>query len=184
MDKVIKDSFAKAFSDKEIKAACDGKVRIIQYKQLAGISNIDQILNPYGACIILYTTDRNYGHWVTLLRQASGKRKPNLEHFDSYGFKPDDELKFVPDDFKAEDNEDFPYLTRLLYQATLPNGPYNQVTYNEHKLQKYQEGTSTCGRWAAMRVILKDLTLQQFIKLFTKQHFSPDWYVTAMTLFL
>jgi hypothetical protein len=179
MDKAIIYSLNKAFSDHDIYEACDGQVNIYQYKQIKNMQHIDDLLEPYGACVILYTTKKNYGHWVTLLRQAD----KSIEHFDSYGFKPDDELEFVPDSYKHVDAEDYPYLTRLLYDA-VNGGGYKKIIYNEHKLQQYKGNINTCGRWAAMRVILKELSLKEFIKLFTKQHFSPDWYVTAMTLFI
>jgi hypothetical protein len=184
MEKLIEKQYTKAFSDTDIKKLCDNKVKIIMYSKLCKIKDISQILKPHGACVILYETKQNYGHWCVLLEQKSGKKKKNIEHFDSYGMKPDDELAYIPENYKHTGGEDYPWLTYLLAKATSPKGKYNKVAYNDYPLQESKNDISTCGRWCGMRVVLKQLNIDQFIKLFTKQKLKPDWYVTALTSFI
>ncbi len=79
---------------------------------------------------------------------------------------------------RRELGQDLPHLTELLY-----NSPY-QVIYNKVKLQKFKNETNTCGRWCGLRVALRHLNLKQFCSMFLKQKFDPDYYVTALTLFV
>lgn len=187
MDQLIKNSYGKAFSDDDIKTLCDGKVKIVMYSKFKKIKSIDQVLNPYGSCIILYETKQGYGHWCALLtRPTKVKGKiADIEHFDSYGMKPDDELKYVPENYKVEGGEEYPWLTYLLAKATNPKtGRYGRVIYNEYPLQKSKKDTSTCGRWCGIRIVFKHLSIEKFVKLFARQKFEPDWYVTALTTFI
>lgn len=181
MDSLIKKSQSKPFSDQDIKTLCENKVKIVLYSKLKKYSDIDKILDPHDCCIILYETKHNYGHWCALLRQKINE-KLFIEHFDSYGMKPDAELAYVPNYYKKELGEDTPRLTYLLAKAT--QNKYHGVIYNEYPLQKVKNDISTCGRWCGLRIVLKDLTLEEFINLFKKQKFDPDWYVTALTSFV
>jgi hypothetical protein len=177
MDKLIKMSYNKSFSDSDIRRLCDNRVNVIEYEQLQHMRSIDEALGPYGAFILLYETSRNYGHWVAVILHE-GRDGGILEHFDSYALKPDQELNFTPHNLRRELGQDLPHLTALMY-----NSPYN-VIYNKVKLQKFDNGLNTCGRWCAMRVVLRDLPLKKFCSLFMKQNFTPDYYITALTMFV
>lgn len=186
MDKYIKESYGKAFSDSDIKTLCDNKVKIVMYSKFKSIKDIRQVLEPFGACIILYETKQGYGHWCALLLQKSSVkgRVADIEHFDSYGMRPDDELSYVPENLRQSLGEDYPHLTYLLAKATGPKGVFGRVVYNSYPLQKSKKDTSTCGRWCGLRVVFKRLNIDQFIKMFKGQKFEPDWYATALTAFV
>jgi hypothetical protein len=139
--------------------------------------NIEEALGQHGACIILYETRKGYGHWVALLLHKD-KNGKYLEHFDSYALKPDQELNFTSSKMRHELGQDLPYLTNLMYNSDYP------IVYNKVKLQKFKNDTNTCGRWCGMRVALRNLNLKQFCSLFLKQKFEPDYYITALTLFV
>ncbi len=68
---------------------CDAK--IIKYAELRNFHEIDQLLpGEKDYCTILYEDRPNRWHWTTLLKYN------NLYvHFDSYGVKPDSELKWI-----------------------------------------------------------------------------------------
>lgn len=162
---------AKALSNDEISYLLDGKVKVLTYPELSKYKNIDQLLKPYGCAIILYQTRKNFGHWIALIKQG-----PNIiEHFDSYGIKPDNELKFVKSNMRRELGQDYPHLTYLLYHS-----PY-QLSYNQYKLQKMKKNISTCGRWSVARCILKDMPLDEFAKLFKVKGLTPDDVVSMLT---
>lgn len=174
MDKIIQHNFKKAFSDKEIARLCDGKVKIITYKDLKDYKDIDDVLQPYNAVILLYETKPNYGHWVALHKVDS----KTIEFFDSYGLKPDEHLKLVPPKYRHELGEDYPILTEMI-----TNAGYD-LLFNDVKLQKIKDDMSTCGRWAGIRLSCKRLHLKDFVNLFRNQKMQPDWYITVMTMYI
>lgn len=175
MNKIIKELEKMSLSNNEVMKLVNGKANLIQYSELAKVSNIDEILKPYGACIILFLTRKNYGHWTCLF-----KVKPDeLEFFDPYGLFIDDELNFkMPEYFRKKSNQDYPHLTWLLY-----NSPY-KISYNEHKFQKKMKGVATCGRHTAMRLILRYLTLEQYKELIDGSRMDPDKFVTMLTSYI
>lgn len=175
MDRLIKELEQMSLSNQEVMKLIDGKANLIQYPQLAQINNIDEILEPYGACVILFLTKKNYGHWTCLFKVS-----PNtLEFFDPYGLMIDDELNFkMAEHFRRESNQDYPHLTWLLY-----NSPY-KITYNEHKFQKKLKGVATCGRHTAMRLILRHLSLDQYKEFFDGSGMDPDKLVTILTSYI
>ena len=65
--------------------------------------------NEKDYCIILYEERPNRGHWTALL-----KYNGLYEHFDSYGVKPDGQLKWISAKRNRQLNQDEPYLTQLL----------------------------------------------------------------------
>lgn|SRR5574337_1618016 len=168
---LLKELKAKALSNDEIYKLLNGKVKILVYPELSKFKNIDQLLSPHGCAIILYQTKKNFGHWIALIKQG----KNIIEHFDSYGIKPDGELKFVKSYMRKELGQEYPHLTYLLYHS-----PY-QLSYNQYRLQKMQKHISTCGRWSVARCILKDVPLDQFVKLFKVKNYTPDDVVTMLT---
>lgn len=174
MDIFINKLKDKSLSGDDLINLVDGKANILTYPELSQYKNIDQCLKPHNALIILVETKKNYGHWVCLLK--NGK---TLEYFDPYGLKVDDALKFIPAHFRMENNEKFPHLSYLLL-----NSKY-ELVYNHYKLQKFMKDVNTCGRHVAMRIILRNVPIDEYIALLTKtKHYNPDFFVTALTLFI
>jgi hypothetical protein len=172
----IKDLESYSLSDKDVLKIVDGKANFITYDQLKYVDSIDELLEPYGSCIILYLTEPNYGHFVSL--NLVGPNEDVLEHFDSYGIIPDDELREfnISKEVRDEYNEDYPYLLQLMYDS-----PY-ELSFNEHKLQARKNNINTCGRWAAMRSLLRHLPLEEFVDIFQNNKLgTPDEIVTAIT---
>ena len=73
--------------------------------------------------IILYEDKQNRGHWTALL-----KYNGLYEHFDSYGVKPDGQLKWISAKRNRQLNQDEPYLTQLLEKEE-EKYIYNNVGY-------------------------------------------------------
>lgn len=160
-------------SEDDIMRITDNKTKIFLYSDLEKVDNIDDILEPYGCCVILYQLEANVGHWVCLIR----KSKMELEFFDPYGLSIDEELQYSKYNLRRHNGEIVPHLTALIEKSNY------KVISNTEKLQKFKEHVNTCGRWVSMRIRFKDVSLGKFIELFTKnKYYDADFWVSAMTL--
>lgn len=176
MDKLILDAEDVDLSGRDIKRMVDGKTNIMAYEQLKTYSNLEQVLSPYGSCVLLYQTTENYGHWVVLIDRGNKM----LEFYDSYGLAPDEELK-LDNQFhlRIHGGKITPHLGALI-QA----GGWS-VKYNHEQLQEQLSDINTCGRYCVMRLIYKDLSIRKFNDLLTKnKYYHPDFWVSAMTYFI
>lgn len=164
----------RSLSGDEVLDLCKHKAKLILYEDLKKYKDIDDLLYPYDSVIILYeyirTNNESYGHYVCLNRLPSGE----IEHFDSLLFKPDQELGMIPESIKKKTRQNMAYLAKMLFDSHYP------ISYNHYKLQK--DDTSTCGRWAGIRCLLKKLTLDEFANLFLNRKYDPDILITALTM--
>jgi hypothetical protein len=133
-------------SDAEIAAACPG-ITTWLYKDLAKRRTL-----PPLPIAVLYETEPGFGHWVGVLETPEG-----IEHFDSYGLMPDEELDFVPEYYREAFAENAPHMVRLLLNDPRP------VNYSQHKLQGSGR-IATCGRWVVARCRNSRLTTDQFAR--------------------
>ena len=169
MDYLIKMHQKYPFTDNDILKFSN--CNLILYEDLKDYSDIDEVLGPENKCILLYQQEKNYGHWVCLTRARNG----DIEFFDSYGRKPDYQFKYST----YNKNNGPKYLSILLI-----NCPY-RVIYNPFRLQsKRVADMSTCGRWVSLRLHMSDIPVIDFAKMFLNQKFPPDWYATALTMFI
>ena len=167
-----------SFSGADIHEFTDGKCEIITYPMLLQYNNIHEPFNGKKALVLLYETGPNYGHWTCLLKHPNNV----IEHFDSYGLIPDDELKFIPKKYRKESGQDHNYLTELLYKSGC------DIEYNHTVLQKYNKDAgydnATCGRWCAVRIYFRRVPLKKFVKIMKsgeKYGVSPDDVVVYLT---
>ena len=133
---------------------------IIRYLDLKKYNRLPKL-----PLVILYEVKPKFGHWVTLLKTPQG-----IEWFDSYGYAPDMELNFVPDELKSDN--------KLLLNMIKHR---EDVNYNPYPLQKGLD-TATCGRWVILRNIFNYLTTDEFKNMIDKTskelNMSPDEIVT------
>lgn len=159
-----------ALGDNELLTIMKGKVKIIEYPEIVKYKTIDDLLSPYNNVIILVETEKSRGHWIALF-----KDNRNIIHFfDSYGFDMDDELKFIPGQFKQRNGYWFPLLTYLVAMSGLP------YTHNKYKLQSWRKGINTCGRWCCWRLLNTNMSDDAFGKQM-KNYKDPDLVVTKIT---
>ena len=111
---------------------------------------------PQLPIIILYEIKKDFGHWVIVLRTSEG-----IEHFDSYGFKPDEELSFIPPEYKKASGQDKQHLLKLLYESG------ENIHYNDYVFQGAPP-TATCGRWCIFRFMFSYLNIDQFAEMIKK----------------
>lgn len=177
-DDIIKHYQDIALSNSEVLKLVDGKANVILYPDLYKYNTIDEILNPYGACILLFEAKPSYGHWCCLFKN----RNNLIEFFNPYGGFPDDSLEYIPERFRKISNQDYPHLSWLLI-----NSPYD-LSYNEFKFQKHNEAIKTCGRWCALRLLCRNMDLYDFHKMieyYTKLfNITGDEFVTLLTMYI
>ncbi len=160
-------------SSEDIERMLDGKTRIMSYRQLMKKKNLKQVLEPFGSAVILYETKDAFGHWVALI-----KRGDTVEFFDPYGYKPDDQRKFIPAAYKKQH-----YPEKHLVKLLLDSG--YKIRYNHFELQdRNKHDMSTCGRWVVLRILLKDLDEHQFKQIMTSKKMKPDYKATIATMSL
>ena len=179
MDKLIQKAQEKSLSNSELLCLIKDKANLITYPMLKGATSIDSIMK-HGACIILYLTAPHYGHWVCVFYRKNRKGQKIIEFFDSYGYQPDQEKQWLDVDTENELGMGPNYLSRLLSKSKY------EIEYNHHKFQKGGKNNAVCGRWVALRLNMRHLTLEEFHKLFDINKpikITGDWLVTALTLF-
>lgn len=143
-----------ALSKTDIQNAFNGKIKVVLYSDLKQYKTIQDLLEPYNRVVILYYWRKFSGHWICVFKNKNG----NIEVFDSLSSWIDDTLKDINIDFRKETDQDYKYLTKLLYDCNCP------VEWNDFKLQS--NNAKTCGRWVIYRLKRNDLTIEQFQDLF------------------
>lgn len=172
MDLVLRQAEEISLTEDDLRKIANDKVKIIRYVDLENIKNIDELLNPYGAVIILYQTELNYGHWCSLMRMSENR----LEFFDSYGVDIDKELKYSAFHLQRHEGNIVPHLSALIDKSNY------SYYYNSYELQKIKKDVNTCGRYTALRVKMKDIPLNDFVKLLTENKaYDSDFWVSALT---
>lgn len=174
MNNIIKHYENIALSNHDIMSLLQGKVNIILYPDLHKYQSIDQLLQNYNCCIILYSARPRYGHWCALI-----KRDDEIEFFNPYGGLPDAGLKLINPRFRIESNQFLPYLKMLMYES-----PY-ALHYNEFQFQRKNVYVKSCGRHCIVRVMCKNLNIYQYKKLLDhlRKLFKTDYdgVVTILT---
>ena len=174
MKDLLKDLLSKSLSDEDILRLVDGKANLLLYPDLKDYTHIDDVLGVHKACVILYETRKNYGHWICVLKHND----KHIEVFDSYGTFPDDELKYIPENYRKESGQNHSLLTYLLLTSGC------KIEYNHDKLQKFKKDINTCGRWVAFRLKCRKLPLKKFVKIFKNKKVEPDVLVGILTSIL
>src|SRR6185437_15941702 len=102
MDRILAEGERISYSEEDMRRLCEGKVKVVPYSHAKHAHNLDELLGPNRAAIILYETEPSYGHWCALFEVSSTM----LEFFDSYGGKPDSQLSMVPAHFRQQSGQD------------------------------------------------------------------------------
>lgn len=173
IDRIIADAERYALSGEDILRIADGQCVVISYEDLHNLETLDSVLLPYDAVVILYQTSEDFGHWVTLLRRGN-----TLEFYDSYGLKPDEELDLSNAFHKrVHEGKVVPHLSHLMKQDGY------RVVYNKERLQKNLADVNSCGRYAALRVRLRNFSMNKFNGLLKDNRaYTADFWVSALTL--
>jgi hypothetical protein len=175
---IIKKNEDIALSNYEIDKKLDGKTKVLKYSALRRFNNINDLLEPYKNFILLFMSKPNYGHWTCVLKHSN-----KIEYFDPYGGQsnyPDTILDKIDNNIKKETNQNYPYLTKLLYNSNYP------IEYNNYRFQEMGNSIKTCGRHCIVRILLKDLELEEYYNfmhnLSKSYKMNYDEIVTIITM--
>ena len=149
------NQISKSLSGSEVLKLLDNKANLFSYSQLHTINSIDELLGQYKKCVLLYHTSQNYGHYVCVWENNN-----TLFFFDSYGSKPDTQLKFLPTHLKEELNSNHNYLIRLMFNSG------KKVEFNEYQLQSRENNITTCGRWCVNRLRFPEISIDEYHSIF------------------
>lgn len=131
----------KPMGDDDIKSYFPG-AKVIVYSDLAKYNSIEDLLpGDKDFAFVLLESSPNSGHWTGLLKYGD-----TTEFFDSYGGKPDSQLKWN----KESTNKKLGQGRRLLSEH-LSKWKGN-VVYNPIKYQGNGGDINTCGRHCCFRV--------------------------------
>ena len=176
MDQVINNLKNIALSGNDIFEACEKNINILKNSDMHRFKTIDQVFGQYNGVALLYELKPGYGHWVLLLRH---RKTHTIEFFDSYGFFIDDQLKFINKEFRKQSKQDKRYLSKLLLDSD-----YN-IIYNKTRIQEMKNNISSCGRHLCLRYLMKNIKLEQYIKIIKKSNLKDtDDVVTYLTAFI
>lgn len=176
-DEEVLEEIFKPLDSNQIMKLVNGKANLLDYEDFTKFDNINSAMGEHNALILLYLTGKDYGHWTCVFRTS-----PNtVEFFDSYGYKPDSEFKFIPEHWKEYYNQIYPHMLELLSETE------DNIIYNNHKLQSTEKTPigipATCGYWVATRLNFRDIPINEFAQIFnTLKHnkISPDYMVVAL----
>ena len=143
----------KALSDADLQRILGDDAKIIKYSELSHLNDLDELLpKDKDYCVVLYEERLDSGHWTALLKYDGV-----FEHFDPYGVKPDNQLKWLSMRQRHSLNQATPYLSNLLKKE--------DYIYNNIHYQDPDSFVNTCGSHVAHRLYrLKndDMTLEQY----------------------
>lgn len=164
-----------SISETQIRDFFRGDCLILRYSELKDIHSLDDILDLIPRLFLLYEYKDNYGHWVVIFKTINKKGQHCIEFFDSYGMKPDFQLKGFNKEIRNIYGMEYPYILKLLHDSKYP------IEYNNHKLQKKSDKITTCGRWCIIRSFLDQLPIDKFANLFKKnKKISNDKLITKI----
>jgi hypothetical protein len=158
MNKVLKQYEDIALSNHDVYNLLGGKVNIVLYPDLHNYNTLDQILGPFGACVLLFEAKPKYGHWVCIFKL----NPTEVEFFNPYGGFPDDSLLSINKMYRKKSGQEKPLLSELLI-----NSPY-RLTYNEFAFQSKSPDVRTCGRHCVVRLLKRDLELYKYVEFLNK----------------
>jgi hypothetical protein len=151
----------KSLSDTDIKKFFNNKINVIRYNELNNVDSIDEVLQPYGRCIILIESEKT-NHWVLLQYINKPNNEPYILFFDSYGISVGNEFNEIPKSIQRMTQQDRNVILKLLIDSPL------KIHYNQYRLQKLKNGVNTCGRWCCVKGLLSDMTEDEFAKSIRK----------------
>lgn len=157
--------------DDDLKNILGSNINILSYPDLENYEHIDDIFDDEGRCIILFLTENEFtGHWLCLHKDEDG-----IHYFDPYGKSVDATKKWLSRTKLEQLNQDNPLLINLL------KGSGEPVYYNSFDFQDDRKDINTCGRHCAVRLLFKDLSLDEYLQMIEESKLKPDSFVSNIT---
>ena len=176
MERLIKKSEAVYLSDADIDLITRGEAKVVGFSSLKGVDDLIKVFGEKNCFILFYATESaNVGHYTTFLLHRD---KGVIEHWDSYGYDLDKLIKIS--DYENRQSAGENYIKNSVARAC---ARYNlKFEENKKQFQKKSDMVSTCGRYACVRCIFRDLSLSQFNSMLDSERMPADWIVSALTV--
>tara|TARA_R110000868_G_scaffold122098_2_gene323677 strand:+ start:116 stop:646 length:531 start_codon:yes stop_codon:yes gene_type:complete len=158
-------------SNEDINIMLNG-TKIFKYPDLEDMNSIDEIFDDQGRAVMLFLTkDENTGHWISL-----HKKENIIYYFDPYGYDVDEEKELIPDYKLEELNQEQPFLMDLFKKSKY------KVYSNQYAFQnRNAKNVNTCGRHCVVRLIYKNLDLDDYLDMIKSSGYTPDNFVSKLT---
>lgn len=178
IDKYIKKAESISLTGDDIDRITDKKCNILSYHELEQFTNLEKVLGKWNACIFLYETKLNQGHWCCIFLNTDN----SLHFFDSYGFRCDTELKYADYNLREHNGRQVPHLSGLIDEF-MERYPEVHLYQNTYKYQVMSKDVNTCGRYASYRIKMRHLSDNDFQAMLTKnKHYNSDWWISLLTV--
>jgi hypothetical protein len=135
-------------SSEDIRIICNGKVNIVTYKDLNGLSNFMNLFhkeNNYCVCLLYQFPNTDIGHWVSIIYDEDTDQ---INFFNSYGYNID---------YESNSN----LLTTLLRMTK------KKINVNRVRYQMKDNETATCGIHSAIRCVFHEYNNSEYYKMIT-----------------
>ena len=158
--------------DDDIRKLLGNDIKIWNYPQLKGLSDVREMFDEKGRAILLFPNiSPTAGHWTCLINKPD-----HIEFFDSYGDPPDTEQRGGMSKKRLEQLDiERPDLTRLLRASGKP------VYYNRHPFQSSAPSMASCGRHCVVRLLYAPYSLDKYGSIIKKSGMSADDFVSGLT---
>lgn len=158
--------------DDDIRKLLGNDIKIWNYPQLKGLSDIREMFDEKGRAILLFPNiSPTAGHWTCLINKPD-----HIEFYDPYGDAPDTEQRGGMSKKRLEQLDiERPDLTQLLRASGKP------VYYNHHAFQSSAPSVATCGRHCVVRLLYAPYSLDKYGSIIKKSGMSADDFVSGLT---
>ena len=165
-----------SLSNNDINKILNNKCNIIEYAQLYNVNKLSSIMTLNRPLVILYRSSPKTAHWCCIFLHKDN----NIEFHDSYGLICDQEINKIYNInepfYESYYNNGYKKLSELIL-----NGNYNEIIYNQYHLQKQKTNINTCGRHVCCRLLYKNLSLEEYIKIMKFKNNGLDKQVLELT---
>lgn len=174
MDAVVKTIIDQDLTGTQETQLLRGVANVKSYEQLQGVSDIITFLGPTGRIALFFPVapgSSTPGHWLAVW---FNRKSNTLHHFDSYGFSPQEELRYSTNPAVREQ------LLNRLYIRAQQSGIRLEV--NTFAYQKQGNNVNTCGRHVICRLRFNYMNDAMYQHMMSGQKLSPDRIVTMLTI--
>jgi len=169
-DDIVREAKSEDLTGTEVLELFPNQLGFLLYERLYEFNNLLDVLQGKDGVIILYQYTKYQGHYCLLMRHKNG----DVEWFDSLGYQPDYELKYMPYDKE-------PQLSTLIRRYENSGG---KVVINKNKFQRDTDNISTCGRHCIVRYAFREMNLTEYTVFLKTTKIGYDNLVTIMTLII
>lgn len=173
------DQIDYSLSDEDIRTFFKNKIKIVKYSEIKNMKHIDELLEPYQRCIILFEiSGLNTGHW-TLLQQCYDLKtdKPYILFMDSYGYIPENEISVIDKSFRKYSNQEHGFLFKLFDKQP------QEIRYNQYHLQKLARGVNTCGKYCCVKGLYPFMSEDEFARLLNSAKMDRDKLISLIFIY-